>query len=366
MTEDEKCMSKAIKLAKKGAGAVSPNPMVGAVLVKDDVVVGSGCHEKYGENHAEVNALRVAGEGACGSSLYVTLEPCSTYGKTPSCVQTIIDAKIKRIVIATLDPNPSHNGRAVIILQAAGIEVVCGVLKEKADELIEGFAKHQATGLPFVTVKAAVSLDGKIATKSGDSKWISCDKSRRYAHQLRWMNDAVMVGSSTVINDDPLLTVRLPVAKKINRQPLRCVLDSKCMLPANVRIFLKDMANNTIVFCSDRTDSNRVDVFENQGVKTVRFPERNGKVPVKEVLQWLGDEGITSVLIEGGGELIGSAFDERVVDKIVWFVSPQIIGGKNAVMSVSGNGVDNVKDAWKIKRMCSRKIGDDWLFKGYL
>ncbi|MDP8219558.1 MAG: bifunctional diaminohydroxyphosphoribosylaminopyrimidine deaminase/5-amino-6-(5-phosphoribosylamino)uracil reductase RibD [Candidatus Theseobacter exili] len=366
MTEDEKYMSKAIKLAKNGAGAVSPNPMVGAVVVNNRRIVGSGYHEKFGGSHAEVNALQKAGKNAYGSILYVSLEPCSTKGKTPPCVHSIIASKIKRVVIGTKDPNPAHNGRAIEILRNSGIKVTCDILKEKSDELIEGFAEYQKTGLPFVTVKAAVSLDGKIATRSGDSKWISCDKSRRHAHQLRWINDAVMVGSSTVISDDPLLTVRFRAQKKISRQPLRCILDTKCSIPLDVNMFSENMVDNTIVFCSEKTDKNRVDTFNKQGIKTVCLHERKGMVPVKEVLQWLGDEGITSVLIEGGGELIGSAFDEEVVDKIVWFVSPQIIGGKNAVMSVSGKGVDNVKDAWKIKRMCSRKIGDDWLFKGYL
>ncbi len=370
---DERWMRRALELARGGAGLTSPNPMVGAVIVRNGKIVGEGFHRRAGEPHAEIVALRSTLDARRSTSkipknvgtrtlrratLYVTLEPCCTHGRTPPCTDAIIVSGIRRVVAATPDPNPKHSGRGIKLLRRAGICVEVGLLREEATRLNEAFNKWIVTGLPFVTVKAAMSLDGKIATRTGDSKWISSEQSRKLAHAMRATADAVMVGSRTVIRDNPQLTARLAPAK---RQPLRIIVDSRGQTPLTARVYSDKFRGNTIVLTTKASKGGWRATLERRGVRVLVLPSRGGKIDLRAALRELGRREITSVLVEGGSELIGALFDARLVDKLAFFYAPKIIGGKDAPPAVGGVGIARISRALELKSPAVEKVGGDFL-----
>jgi len=361
---DERFMRLALRLAARGKGSTSPNPRVGALVVKHAVVVGRGWHEKPGEPHAEIIALRDAGEAAAGSTLYVTLEPCSTYGRTPPCTNQIIAAKVKRVVAAATDPWPAHRGRGFRILRRKGIQVTHGVLEDDAEKLNEGFNKYVATGLPFVTVKAALSLDGKIATSTGESKWISNELSRRHVHRMRNESDAIMVGIGTVNRDDPSLTVRGRF-RRVN-SPWRVVVDSSGSIDLNCKLLSGPTARRTVVATTRLAPQARLRAIASTGAEVLLCREKGGKVNLRELMRKLARRGILYVLIEGGSQLITSSLEAGIVDKVAFFYAPKIIGGSDAPSVVAGKGVRYLREAWALKDVSVRRFGSDILVEGYL
>lgn len=358
-------MESAVSLARLAMGYTSPNPAVGAVVVKDGLVVGMGYTQPAGFEHAEVMALRQARGEARGATMYVTLEPCPHYGRTPPCTQAIIDAGILEVHIALLDPNPVVSGRGVRRLNEAGLKTQVGMCQQKAQEINEAYIKHITTGLPFVVAKFAMSLDGKIATKTGDSKWITREETRKYAHALRHTADAIMVGVNTIVADNPRLTAkgcggRGGIEK---RQPLRLVVDSKGKVPLNAHIF--EPPGEVLLAVAAPFDSAKKEKLTQAGAEVVELPARGGSVDIVELLKLLGKREIVTVLVEGGGKLLGSLFDHHLVDKVLAFISPVIIGGREAV-SVGGDGVDSMTQALRLSQVDIKSFGDDILVSGYV
>ncbi len=348
--QDEKFMRRALALALRGMGSTSPNPVVGAVLVRNGRFIGGGYHKRAGGPHAEVFALR--GVKARGATLYVTMEPCSTWGKTPPCTDAVIAAGVKRVVVAALDPNPKHNGRGLKLLKRAGIRVESGLLAEESTRMNEVFKKWVTTGLPFVTAKAAMSLDGKIATRSGDSKWITSPAVRAIAHSLRAKVDAIMVGSNTVLKDNPHLTVRHGVRGK---QPLRVVMDSRGRSPLSAHLFTDEFHERTVVITSRLSSRRWRDALVKRGISVLETKPHD----LRAALRALGKLNVTNVLIEGGGELLGAAFDGRLIDKVVFFYAPRVIGGRNAVAVFQGKGIQRVKQSVHLRDCRWRRVGSD-------
>jgi diaminohydroxyphosphoribosylaminopyrimidine deaminase/5-amino-6-(5-phosphoribosylamino)uracil reductase len=358
-------MECALSLARLAMGYTSPNPAVGAVVVKDGLAVGMGYTQPAGSEHAEVMALRHAGDRARRATMYVTLEPCSHYGRTPPCTQAIIDAGISEVNVALLDPNPLVCGRGVDKLNEEGIKTHTGMCQQEAYEINEAYIKHITTGLPFVVAKFAMSLDGKIATKTGDSKWITKEEARNYAHALRHTVDAIMVGVNTVIADDPHLTAKCCGGRGgIGKmQPLRLVVDSTGKVPLNAHIF--EPPGEVLLAVAAPFDSVKKRKFVKAGAEVLELPASGGLVDVAELLKLLGRREIVTVLVEGGGKLLGSLFDHHLVDKVLAFISPIIIGGCEAV-SVGGNGVDNIAKALRLSQVDVKIFGDDILVSGYV
>lgn len=357
-------MEQAISLAKMALGQTSPNPAVGAVVVKKGVVVGQGYTQPPGSWHAEVVALKQAGEKARGGVMYVTLEPCCHHGRTPPCTQAIIAAGIKEVHMATIDPNPLVTGKGKEELERAGIKVYVGEHEEEAREIIEAYAKFITTGKPFVTAKFAMSLDGKIATRSGDSKWISGGEARRYVHYLRYISDAIMVGVNTVLTDDPQLTVRCgETGGTAKKQPLRVIVDSNGRTPVKASVFHEP--GKTMLALGKNLTPRQQEGYTRVGAELLVLPSEGGKVDLAGLLKVLGERGITSVLVEGGGILLGSLFDSGLVDKVVAFIAPVIIGGEGAKTAVGGKGVDKVIDCIKIERVTTRTFERDLMISGY-
>ena len=354
---DKKFMRMAIKLARKGEGRVNPNPLVGAVIVKDGRVIGHGYHECYGGLHAERNAFLSLSEDACGSDLYVTLEPCNHYGKTPPCTDIIIENKVKRVIIGSDDPNPLVNGKGIKRLRDAGIEVVSGFMKEECNSLNSVFFHYISTGLPYVMLKYAMTLDGKICTSSGQSKWISCEESRNYAHVLRNKYSAIMVGINTVCADDPLLNCRI----EGKRSPVRVICDSNLKISTESKIVKTAQLYRTIIACAvteaDHNLRDKVKVLTESGAQVVCF-NRNGKVDLNKLFQYLGSQNIDSVMVEGGGTLNEAVLRECYVNEADVFISPKIFGGtgKNPVM---GRGVENIVDAYGFLITDVKRFGTD-------
>jgi len=359
-------MKQALSLAKLASGPVSPNPAVGAVVVKGGVVVGQGYTQPPGSNHAEVVALQQAGERARGSVMYVTLEPCCHYGRTPPCTQAIIAAGITEVHLAMLDPNPLVSGRGKVELERTGIKVHVGEHEEEAKEVNEAYTKFITKGIPFVTAKFAMSLDGKITTRNNDSKWISGEEARKYVHNLRHTTDAIMAGVNTVLVDDPLLTARCCGGKggTVRKQPLRVIVDSKGRTPLTARLFSEPgeilMAVGKLVTPEGET------AFAQAGAELLELPTAGGLVDLKKLLKALGEREITSVLVEGGETILGSLFDSRLVDKVIAFIAPIIIGGKEAKTAVGGKGVDKVVDSLRLERVTVKKLGEDLMVSGYV
>jgi len=358
--DDKFYMQLAIDLANKTKGQTSPNPNVGAIVVKDGRIVGMGAHLKAGEGHAEVQAIKMAGVNAEGSTIYVTLEPCSHYGKTPPCAELIVKEKIKRAVVATLDPNPLVSGRGIEMLEQAGIDVTVGVLEQEAQLLNESFNKYITTRLPFITVKTAMTLDGKIATHTGRSKWITGEIARKYVHRLRHENDAIMVGVGTVLKDDPALTVR---TEQQGINPIRIVIDSSLKTPADANVIIDNQAP-TWIFTSKQADPQRIEEFRRLGIEIiVTSSEQN--VSMKEVMKYLGEKQVASVLVEGGAALIGTLFDEQLIDKYIGFIAPKIVGGDKAPTSIGGKGIESMSDAVTLDRLELKQFGTDICLTGY-
>lgn len=360
----DKFISRALRLAKKGYGRTSPNPAVGAVLVKKGKVVGEGYHRKAGEAHAEVNAIKAAGKEAKGADLYINLEPCSHHGRTPPCADAVVKAGIKRAFISMTDPNPSVSGKGIQILRNAGIEVETGIMEREAKRLNEAFIKHVTTGLPFVTLKAASTLDGRIATKTGESKWITGEAARRHVHKMRDSYDAIMVGIGTIHKDDPSLTTRLAGGK--GKDPVRIVIDEKLAISPEARVINRDSLSPLIIATTDRAPKAKVKELEDLNVKVFVFPNAHGMVPLKPLMKKLGDLQINSLIIEGGSEVHASALKEGIVDKVAIFYAPKIIGGIHSISVVGGEGASLLAEAIEVEEIKTKKIGPDILFEGYI
>lgn len=332
-TADERWMTRAIALAHRGEGLTRPNPPVGAVLVKNGRYIGEGYHHRAGGVHAEVNAFRRAGEEAKGATLYVTLEPCSTWGRTPPCTDAILKHGVRRVVIGVVDPNPKHAGRGIRLLRKVGVEVEIGVCKDECTELIEPFAMHQANGRPFVTLKLGSTLDGRIADAKGTSRWITGAEARRKVHKLRGRVDAILVGRNTAQLDDPSL---LPVPSR-GRKPFRVVLDAAGTIPLRHRLFTDQFRGRTLLFTSTRSSRTYRDTLQKRGVEIELLPATSGHFSLRDVLASLGRRDILHVLCEGGGALAGSLIREKLVDEAWFFFAPRILGG-DATPSIGGKG----------------------------
>jgi len=358
-------MNQALALAKLALGQVSPNPAVGAVVIKEGEVIGQGYTQPPGSWHAEIMALKQAGEKARDSDMYVTLEPCPHYGRTPPCTQAIVDAGVSQLHMAMLDPNPKVSGKGEEELEREGIKTYVGEHEEEAREINEAYNKYITTGLPFVTVKFAVSLDGKIATRSGDSGWISGNESRKYVHCLRYATDAIMAGANTVINDNPHLTCRSGgKGGTARKQPLRVIVDGKGRIPQTAQIF--NEPGKVLLALGKSVDPEKKEALIKSGAELMELSSEEECMDMPGLMRALGEREITSVLVEGGGILLGSLFDSGLVDKVIAFIAPIIIGGGEAKTAVAGTGVDKVMDAFKLKDVNTEKFGKDLMISGYV
>lgn len=358
---DEAFMDRAIELAQRGEGFTSPNPMVGAVIVREGKIVGEGFHRRVGEQHAEIVALQQAGEASRGSTLYVNLEPCAHHGRTPPCTEAIINSGVAKVVAAMVDPNPLVSGRGIARLREAGIEVVTGVREEKARKLNEVFIKFITTGLPFTVLKIAMTLDGKIASRTGDSRWITGKQSRELVHRWRHKYDAVMVGINTVLTDNPRLNVRLPGNTWKNPRPV--VVDSRLRFPSDCNLARSQPP--AIIATVRGQDANKIKLLRELGLTVMEVAEDRGRVDVAELFALLGKESITSVLVEGGGELAASLLEAGLVDKLHVFIAPKIIGGRSAPTPVGGRGIALMQDAIQIDNTEITVLDGDILITGY-
>ncbi|MGH7769041.1 MAG: bifunctional diaminohydroxyphosphoribosylaminopyrimidine deaminase/5-amino-6-(5-phosphoribosylamino)uracil reductase RibD [Candidatus Binatia bacterium] len=356
---DKRYMRMALDLALQGAGRASPNPLVGAVLVRGGRVVAAGHHRRAGGDHAEIVALKRAGKKARGATLYVNLEPCSHYGRTPPCTLSVIEAGVETVIAGMADPNPLVSGLGVRALRKAGIHVRLGILREESRRLNEAFTKYITRRVPFVTLKLAASLDGKIAAATGHSRWITGPESRRYVHELRNRVDAVLVGVGTIVADNPQLTCRIPRG----RNPIRIVLDSGLRMPLSSQVLHE--RGKTIVVAGARVPIRKVRAIEKLGAEVWRLPTRDGAVPFASILRAMGNSQIVSVMIEGGAVTAGRALSEQVVDKICFFYAPRIIGGDGLDM-IAPIGVTQMRQAKQLKNLEVEKLGEDFLVTGYL
>lgn len=355
---DESYIKLAIEVAKKGIGQVSPNPLVGCVIVKGDKIISAGYHKKFGKEHAEVNAIESAKENIEGSTMYVNLEPCSHWGKTPPCVDRIIQSKIKRVVVGTNDMNPLVSGKGIKKLKSAGINVKVGVLENDCIELNKFFFKYVTKKMPYVTLKAAMTLDGKIADDRGNSKWISSLESRRYVHRLRASYDAVLVGKNTVNIDDPKLNVRLVEG----RNPKKVVLDPLLSLKINRKIFSKSDSGELFVITSKGSSKkkNKIKQFESTGANILFVKKKsNGNLDLKNALKQLAANQIASLLVEGGNYIYNSFIKEKLYDDILLFVAPKLLG--NGLSIIDDIGINDIKDTQKLRIKEVEKVGNDVL-----
>ncbi|MCR2043241.1 bifunctional diaminohydroxyphosphoribosylaminopyrimidine deaminase/5-amino-6-(5-phosphoribosylamino)uracil reductase RibD [Anaerosalibacter massiliensis] len=361
---DEYFMDKALELSKKGIGFVNPNPIVGALIVKDGDIIGSGYHEAYGKAHAEINAFNSVKDNVEGATMYITLEPCSHYGKNAPCVNEIIRRKIKRVVIAMKDPNPLVSGKGIELLLKNNIDVKVGVLEEEAEKNNEIFIKYIKTKKPFCILKAGMSLDGKIATYSGESKWITSDESRKYSHKLRNKVSGILVGINTVLKDDPILNIR--IEDGVYKNPTRIVLDSHGKIPLKSKLLTTLDIANTMVVVTEKAAKDKIKNIENTGAEVIVSPLKEGKVDLNFLVDELGKRKIDSILIEGGGEVNFSFLKEDLVDKAIFFIAPKIIGGASAKTPVEGRGIGLLKDVPQLKNIDTFKLGKDLVVEGYL
>ncbi len=350
----ELMMNLALELAQNGRGFTSPNPMVGAVVVKDGKIVGKGWHKAYGQAHAEVNAIDDAGELAKGADLYVTLEPCNHYGKTPPCTEKILASGIRRVFVAMDDPNPGVKGGGNAYLQSKGVEVISGICEAQAKKINEVFIKYTTTKHPFVMIKCAATLDGRLATKTGDSKWISNEESRKFVHHLRHASDAIMVGIGTIKVDNPMLTTRL------------VILDSRLSISEYATVLNLKSASETIVVTGQDVLADKLLRIQHKGVKIIQLPLKNGRIDLNLLMTELGKLRITSILIEGGGTVIASALKANIVDKVMFCYAPKILGGDDGVPICKGAGPDLMSDSIRVKNIEVRRFGDDVMIEGDL
>jgi diaminohydroxyphosphoribosylaminopyrimidine deaminase / 5-amino-6-(5-phosphoribosylamino)uracil reductase len=360
---DRRFMDLALEQARSALGRVSPNPAVGALLVRDGQVVGQGATQPPPGEHAEIMALRQAGDQARGADMYVTLEPCSHFGRTPPCADAIIATGVKRVVAAVQDPHPQVDGGGFDKLGRAGIAVEVGLMAEDAREIISGFVSRIETGRPRTTVKYAMTLDGRIATRSGHSRWVSGPESRQDVHIRRDRCDAILVGIGTLLADDPQLTTRLPDELSGYggaHHPLRVVLDRQARTPVNARMLAPETPGDTLIFTSEQAPEERVDALRQAGAEVALLDE----VTPQKLLQHLGERGINDLLIEGGGTVIGTFFDAGLVDRVVIYIAPVIVGGADAASPVAGDGVATMPEAWQLVDRRVRQLGDDICIEG--
>lgn len=360
MTSDEQFMQAALDLAATAEGRTRPNPAVGALIVKDGMVIGEGFHPAAGQPHAEIFALRQAGSKAVGATLYVTLEPCSHTGRTGPCADAVIAAGLARVVVGTTDPNPLVSGRGLERLRQAGIAVVTGVLEAAARRLIAPFAKHVTTGLPFVILKAGMTLDGMTATSSGDSQWITNAASRKLVHQLRDKVDAILVGVGTVLQDDPLLTTRLPHG---GRNPLRVVFDSQLRIQEDAALLQTGPELETLIVTTLAAPAAKLQRLLDRGVQVVQVDSDDSGLNLLQALTILGRRGVQSLLLEGGGTLNHAMLHSGLVDRVMFFLAPKLIGGQGRGV-FSGAGVDRLTDAFTLSDLRSRMVEGDILIEG--
>lgn len=361
MSQEEKLMKRALELAKKGEGKVNPNPLVGALVVKDGKIIGQGYHQEYGGPHAEVSALCDAGDETKGADLYVTLEPCTHHGKTPPCVNKVIESQVKKVFIGSRDPFPEVNGKGIDTLREAGIAVEEGIREEEAKKFNEIYFKYITTGKPFVMLKMAMTLDGKIATRTGDSKWISNEESRKFVHSLRNKYSSVLIGINTVLKDDPRLNVRLVDGV----DPLRIVLDSEGKIPLKAKIITEKSEAKTII-ATTKIPKEKEKALAEFNVLVWKLDEKNGRVNLSSLLERLSREKIDSVIVEGGGTVAWSFLESGLLDKVIFFVAPKIVGGKRALTPVEGEGVKKIIDAFEITTYSVEMLGNDLVYEGYL
>jgi diaminohydroxyphosphoribosylaminopyrimidine deaminase/5-amino-6-(5-phosphoribosylamino)uracil reductase len=361
--EDEKYMRLALRLARKGMGRTSPNPMVGAVVVRGNRIVGQGFHHRAGEPHAEVLALRAAKEKARGATLYVTLEPCNHFGRTPPCTEAVLKAGVKRLVVGMKDPNPLVAGNGIRRLRRAGINVDVGVLEEPYRELNAPFRKFITTGKPYVILKADMTLDGKIATRSGNARWVSSEASRNYAHFLRQTVDAILVGIGTIRKDNPLLTAR-PAKGKVFKQPLRIVVDSRLRVSLRSQIMQTAFRYPTLIATTSSASPAKIHQVDQMKAEVWILPkDSKGRVNLGKLMQRLGARGIVSLLLEGGASLNASAIKMKLVDRYLFFVAPKIVGGVRAPGAVGGDGVRFMRQAAPVELLRVGKIGPDLILE---
>ncbi len=363
MSYDKKYMLRAVELAEQGRGRTNPNPLVGAVLVKDGQIVGEGYHHCYGQAHAEVNALRAAAEQARDAEMYVTLEPCSHYGKTPPCAVALIKAGVRRVYIGAIDPNPLVAGKGIALLQEAGVAVESDLLPREVKKQNEIFWHYIQKQTPFVVFKSAASLDGKTATATGESQWISCPDSREMVHQVRSAVMAVMVGVGTMLADDPSLTARKQ--GKIVAEPYRVIMDAFGRTPTTAKIFTQPTKAKTILVCAITISPAKQAEYESLGAKVLKVKATGGKLDVWQTLVELGKLGLDSILLEGGATLATAFLQARAINKFLLFLAPKIIGGQEALSIFAGKGVARLQDAPDLRTDSVQKVGEDLLITAY-
>jgi diaminohydroxyphosphoribosylaminopyrimidine deaminase / 5-amino-6-(5-phosphoribosylamino)uracil reductase len=369
MRTDEEWMRLALDLARRALGRVAPNPAVGAVIVRDGVLVGQGFTEPPGGRHAEIVALDEAGLAARGATMYVTLEPCAHYGRTPPCLTAVLEAGIARVVISVRDPNPLVNGRSIQTLLERGVDVELGVGAREATRLNAGFFRRIEVGFPEVHVKYAMSLDGKIAAHTGESRWITGPEARQAAHVIRDRSDAILVGIGTVLDDAPMLTTRLPdelAGSGGPRDALRVVLDSHARTPVDSPILNHGSDAGTLIAVTERAPSEGIQRLTEAGADVIVFPSQCGRVSFQSVLAELGRRGVNSLMVEGGAGVIGSLADEELIDRITAFIAPVVIGGTGALSPVGGAGAEHPDRALRLVDVETRQVGRDVCLTGYV
>jgi diaminohydroxyphosphoribosylaminopyrimidine deaminase/5-amino-6-(5-phosphoribosylamino)uracil reductase len=356
-------MKMALELAEQGRGWTSPNPMVGAVIVKDGAVVGKGFHQAAGGPHAEVHAIEDAGPKAKEATLYVTLEPCNHTGRTPPCTEAILESGIKRVVAGMKDPNPRVTGGGLGFLESQGVEVSIGICEDACRRINEAFIKYAATSCPFVILKCAATLDGCIATKSGDSKWITNPLSRQFVHEIRHAVDAIMVGIGTVIEDDPQLTTRLEGRE--GKNPTRIVLDTHLSIPLDARMLHLASDSDILIVCSDSAAPEKRKKLEESGIRFLALDDEQGLIDLSALVKELGKIGVTSLLIEGGSRVNGSALRAGIVDKVYMFYAPKICGGEG-IPICAGPGVEVMEQSINLEDITVHRFDDDVMIEGYV
>jgi diaminohydroxyphosphoribosylaminopyrimidine deaminase/5-amino-6-(5-phosphoribosylamino)uracil reductase len=363
MDIDERFMKKVIRLARRGLGSTSPNPVVGALIVKDDQIISSGYHKRAGAPHAEIVALSKAGERTRGSSLYVNMEPCNHYGRTPPCTGAILESGVRKIVVGMPDPNPHVTGGGCEFLRSKGVEVKCGVLEEECTRLNEAYVKYVTKGKPFVILKGALTLDGWIATQTGNSKWITGEKSRKFVHTLRKRVDAIMVGVETIIADNPLLTPYL--ARRSDRAPVKVIADTNLRIPLHSRVFNSSKSALTIIAAGSNVSNNKRKTIEGLGARVIICQMRDGRIDLADLLDKLAEMSISSILVEGGATIFSSIIREGLVDKFYIFFAPKILCGDNGIPFARGPGCDTIKNCLTLKILMVRRFDDDIMIEGY-
>lgn len=358
---DHKMMSRAISLARRGEGSVEPNPMVGCVIASGGRVIGEGYHRRFGGPHAEINALAACKSSPCGATVYVSLEPCCHHGKTPPCTDALIEARVARVVVARRDPNPLVSGSGLRQLRAANINVETGLLAEEAAEVIAPYSTRILHGRPFVIAKWAQSLDGKLATRTGDSRWISCEASRRLVHRLRARVDAILVGSGTVLKDDPQLTAR---GVPLRRRAIRVVLDRRLRMSTACRVAATSRETPTLVITTVvQAKSRKADHLRELGVEIIPCRLRAGRVSLADCLETVAKRGVTNLLVEGGPTILASFFEADLVDEAFVFTAPMLIGGRDAPSPLGGRGAGRIDTAIKPRSVQTRRVGSDMLHR---